>query len=159
MDKDTIKQGIRLLCQVGLGCVFLYAGGLKLFVSGVDKFAVDIANYHLLTPPLIEIVAYFLPWLEVAVGLCLMLHFWRYGALICAIGMTMVFIGGIGWAWSQGLDITCGCFGKSDSKVNYPVKMLLLFLQLAAGIVAISGRVWAWNDFSPMKESAKLGNS
>lgn len=156
---NLIKQVIRLLHQVGLGCVFLYAGGLKLMVSGVDKFALDLANYHLLSPPFIEIVSYFLPWLEVATGLCLMLNFWRHGALICAMGMTLVFIGAIGWAWSQGLDISCGCFGNTDTKVNYPVKMLQLFWQLAAGIIAISGSLWTWSDLLAMKKTADAENS
>ena len=153
MNKTTIKQVVRLLHQVGLGCVFLYAGGYKIFASGISQFAVDVGNFQMLPQTWNLIVAYFLPWLEVMVGICLMLNFWRYGALICAIGMTCVFIGAIGWAWRSGLDISCGCFGKSDIKVNYPVKMLWLYWQLAAGFVAISGPVLALRKASEAENS------
>lgn len=142
MEKTVIIRSMQLLLQVLLGMLFLYAAGQKLFVSGVAQFAVEVGNYKLLPEVMVPWVAHFLPWLEAATGICLMLNFWREGASVCAIGMTLMFCGGIGWAWSQGLDITCGCFGKADATVNYPWKMLQLSVQLWVAIFVASGRVW-----------------
>jgi uncharacterized membrane protein YphA (DoxX/SURF4 family) len=148
MEKTVVIRSIRLFLQVLLGALFLYAAGQKLFVSGVAQFAVEVGNYKLLPESLVLMVAYFLPWLEAAAGICLMLNFWREGASVCAIGMTLVFCGGIGWAWSQGLDITCGCFGKADATVNYPSKALQLLAQLAVAIFVAIGPVWTWDDLA-----------
>ena len=159
MEKTVIIRSMRLFLQVLLGMLFLYAAGQKLFVSGVAQFAVEVANYKLLPDAMVLMVAYFLPWLEVATGICLMLNFWREGASVCAIGMTLVFCGGIGWAWSQGLDITCGCFGKADATVNYPWKMLQLSVQLWVAIFVASGRVWTWDGLADAMGPAQGKNS
>ena len=161
MEKSVVTvviQGIRLLLQVLLGALFLYAAGQKLFVSGVAQFAVEVGNYKLLPDSLVLMVAYFLPWLEAAAGICLMLNFWREGASVCAIGMTLVFCGGIGWAWSQGLDITCGCFGKADATVNYPWKALQLLAQLAVAVFVASGPVGTWANLGDAMGPAQRKN-
>lgn len=159
MEKTVDIRSMRLLLQVLLGMLFLYAAGQKLFVSGVAQFAVEVANYKLLPDAMVLMVAYFLPWLEVATGICLMLNFWREGASVCAIGMTLVFCGGIGWAWSQGLDITCGCFGKADATVNYPWKMLQLLAQLAVAIFVAIGTVWTLDGLADAMGPAQGKNS
>jgi uncharacterized membrane protein YphA (DoxX/SURF4 family) len=159
MEKTVDIRSMRLLLQVLLGMLFLYAAGQKLFVSGVAQFAVEVANYKLLPESMVLMVAYFLPWLEVATGICLMLNFWREGASVCAIGMTLVFCGGIGWAWSQGLDITCGCFGKADATVNYPWKMLQLLAQLAVAIFVAIGTVWTLDGLADAMGPAQGKNS
>ena len=159
MEKTVIIRSMRLLLQVLLGMLFLYAAGQKLFVSGVAQFAVEVGNYKLLPEAMVPWVAYFLPWLEAATGICLMLNFWREGASVCAIGMTLMFCGGIGWAWSQGLDITCGCFGKADATVNYPWKMLQLSVQLWVAIFVASGRVWTWDSLADAMGPPQSKNS
>ncbi len=129
--------------QIGLGCLFLYAGGMKLFVSGLDEFVKEIGNYKLVEAPLDAMIAYLLPWLELLVGLCLLVNFQIRAASLWAILMTLVFLVGIGSGWWRGLDLHCGCFGKSIEAVNYPWKISALFLQLVACI-----GVFCWKDCS-----------
>ena len=159
MDRDLILRWLRLLCQVSVGFLLLYAGGQKLFVSGVADFAADVEKFRILPESMIPVAAYLMPWWEVFTGLCLMLDVLRKGALASAIIMTLMFCGVIGWAWSQGLDISCGCFGKSDAAIHYPVKSLQLLLQLAALVIAASGQVIAWRDFKAPLKGQKLENS
>ncbi|MFM2171357.1 MAG: hypothetical protein RI957_1586 [Verrucomicrobiota bacterium] len=130
---------LRLICQVAVGMVFLYAGGKKIFVDGVSQFATDVEKFQLLPDGLVSYVAYFLPWWEIVAGVCLMLSIMRKGAIVSGMLMTLMFFGVILWAWSHGLDISCGCFGKSNATIQYPRKIFELSLQLAALILAASG--------------------
>lgn len=139
MESPRRMMMFRLFCQVGVGLIFLYAGGRKTFVSGVTQFAADVEKFQLLPPSLVALVAYFLPWWEVVTGICLMLDVMRKGAIASGVMMTLMFCGVILWAWSQGLDISCGCFGKSDATIHYPRKISELSLQLFALIIAAFG--------------------
>ncbi len=129
---------VKLIVDMGLGLLFLYSGGMKMFVSGVAAFAVDVEKYHLLPEALVPVMAYALPWLEIVVGACLLGQFARSAALWLSLGMTLMFFGAIAWAWQQGLDISCGCFGASEMKISYPRKMAELSLQLIAVLVSLS---------------------
>lgn len=152
---DIICRWLRLLCQVTVGLVLLSAGVQKIFVSGVASFASDLEKFRLLPQSMIPLVAYLMPWWEVLTGICLMLDYLRKGALASAILMTLAFCAVIGWAWSQGLDISCGCFGKSDATIVYPWKFFELLLQLAALIFASSGPVIAWRLIGGLSSGAE----
>ncbi|MFM2221423.1 MAG: hypothetical protein RLZZ553_1171 [Verrucomicrobiota bacterium] len=136
MESSRRLPLFQLFCQVAVGVVLLYAGGQKIFVSGVSQFAADIEKFHLLPESMVPLVAYFLPWCEVVTGICLMLDVLRIGAIASGVVMSLMFCGVILWAWSQGLDISCGCFGKSDATIHYPRKISELVLQLIAISIA-----------------------
>lgn len=124
--------------QVSLGVVFVWAAGNKLFVSGVEVFMKDVANFRIVGEPWDVVIAYSLPWLELLVGLCLVLHIQQRGAALLATLMTVVFLGAIISAWMRGIDLHCGCFGKSTEAVKYPQKITQLVLQLGACAVSLS---------------------
>lgn len=121
-----------LVLRVAMGAYFVYAGGLKIFSSGLNQFAVDIGNYKLADdklsiafPHLIPWVenltiaaAYMLPWLEVVAGICFMLGILKKGAWIAMLGLVFTFTYAVGSAWSRGLDISCGCTGGTE-KISY----------------------------------------
>ncbi len=115
-------QVIALVLRVCLGAWFVDSGVRKVFVTGLDRFTVDVGNYQLVGAPWDGVIAYTLPWLEVVAGLCLVLGFLRRGAILTVAGMVVMFAAGVGWAWWQGLDISCGCRG-GDEPMNYWVKM------------------------------------
>ena len=123
MKAEVSKGGeaAALIARVCLGCWFVYSGGLKVFGTGLDRFVYDIANYKLVAPPLDAVAAYTVPWFEIVAGLCLMLGFFRRGAILTLAGLVCVFVFCIGWAWWHQLDISCGCHG-SDGKIQYVAK-------------------------------------
>ena len=118
MKPQGKSQIAALIARVVLGSWFLYSGGLKIFGTGLDRFTRDIANYHLVNPPLDAVAAYLVPWLECIAGLCLMLGILRRGAILTITGLVTVFSISIGWAWFHKLDISCGCHG-SDAPIQY----------------------------------------
>jgi len=101
-----------------LGLWFIYSGGVKILVTGLDRFTRDIANYQLVGPPFDAFAAYTVPWFEIFAGACLVLGILRRGAILTLAGLVLVFCVCIGWAWIHQLDISCGCHG-GDAPVRY----------------------------------------
>ncbi len=113
MPRTTLDK-IALTLRVLMGAWFLYAGGLKIFASGLPAFVQDIENYRLLTSPLAEVAAYLVPWLEVVAGLCFMLGALQKGAWMVMFALVTAFTVSVGSAWARGLDISCGCLGGAE---------------------------------------------
>lgn len=132
----TKPEIVALVLRVALGVWFTYSGGLKIFVTGLDRFTKDVANYKLVSAPLDAVAAYSVPWVEVIGGLCLMLGVLRKGTLLAMTGLVLTFVTAVGWAWSKNLDISCGCHG-GDTKLNYWTKAV----ELAAYLLAF-GYLW-----------------
>lgn len=138
-----------LALRVALGAWFTYSGGLKIFVTGLDKFTRDVGNYKLVSAPLDAVAAYTVPWVEVIGGLCLMLGVLRKGTLLAMTGLVLTFVTAVGWAWSKNLDISCGCHG-GDTRLNYWTKAV----ELGAYLLAF-GYLW-WVETRAVKPAKSL---
>ncbi|CAN2193203.1 COG2259 Predicted membrane protein [Candidatus Nanopelagicaceae bacterium] len=100
---------IGLLSRLVLGGVLLAAGLLK--YQHLDKSQMAVRAYELLPIPFANFMGIILPFLEIAVGILLVIGAGvRISALVSGVLM-IAFIFGISWAWAQGLSIDCGCFG------------------------------------------------
>ena len=98
-----------LLSRLTLGGVLFAAGWLKLFHPAKSQMAVRA--YELLPISIANFLGIVLPWLEVAIGLTLILGIAvRFSAIIGG-GLMVVFILAISQASLRGLSIDCGCFG------------------------------------------------
>lgn len=137
MTPKSKSEFVALILRVAMGAWFVYAGGLKIFGSGLEQFVKDIENYKLLSGELAVAVAYFIPWLEVVAGLCFMLGILRTGAWWAMFGLVMAFTVSVGSAWWRGLDISCGCLGGSE-KISYWRKAL----EFAAYFAALAWIAW-----------------
>lgn len=122
---------LALVLRVLMGAWFVYAGGLKIFVVGLDRFVVDIENYRLVSGQLASVVGYTIPWFEVVGGLCFMLGILRKGAWWVMFGLVLAFTISVGSAWLRGLDISCGCLGGSE-KISYWRKAIEFAVYFAA---------------------------
>lgn len=125
-----------LTVRVGLGLWFLMLGGMKVVV-GAAKFSRQVASFQILRDPWNLPVAYFVPWLEIVVGICLIAGWLARGASRAALGLTLLFVFVSGQAWVLGLEADCGCFGGLFS-LGHAQKMLLLVFQLAAVVAVIA---------------------
>ena len=104
-----MKLIVSTIARLILGVVLLVAGGIKVADPVTSEQAV--AAYQLLPHALVTPVGWGLPFLEMALGLLLLVG---YGTRIAAAiaGLLMVlFIAAVGSAWARGLSIDCGCFG------------------------------------------------
>lgn len=105
---------LRLLAAA-IGALFVYAGALKALDPA--QFALDIGAYRLPFIPwtLTALAALYLPWLEIACGVALLIGRARRGALWLVAAMMVVFTGALVLAKARGLDISCGCFGHGSN--------------------------------------------
>jgi uncharacterized membrane protein YphA (DoxX/SURF4 family) len=105
----SIQPWLALAGRLILGGVLFAAGFLK--YEHLDKSRMAVRAYELLPISIANFLGIALPFLEIAIGILLIL-----GAAIrisSAIGgaLMAVFIFGISQAWARGLSIDCGCFG------------------------------------------------
>jgi uncharacterized membrane protein YphA (DoxX/SURF4 family) len=114
---------VELALRLALGGWFVRSGWKKVFQIGLDEFTRAVGNYKIVYAPWDAVVAYTVPWVEMVVGLCLILSLWKRGALLALAGLVAFFAVGVGHAWSKGLNIACGCNGNPDgSPMNYTWK-------------------------------------
>jgi uncharacterized membrane protein YphA (DoxX/SURF4 family) len=115
-------SGQRWIC-LGLR---LYLGGLFLLaclhkIQSPATFALDVATYQFLPLATINWFSLVVPWLELLVGLSLVLGLRvRAGAFIASLLM-VAFIVALGWALAKGLDMHCGCFASQSAKEQDPI--------------------------------------
>lgn len=120
--RGRIADIVGLLLRLVLGGVILVAGLLK--VEHLETSARSVRAYQIFDYDVAGYIGYGLPILEVAIGLLLVLGL--FTRLSAALGgfLMVVFIIGIASAWSRGLSIDCGCFGKGGTiaaaQTQYP---------------------------------------
>ena len=101
----------RLILRVAMAALFLFAAITKLVDP--SSFAQQIANYQLTPWPATAGLSVFLPALELCVGISLLLGRWEGGALVWVAILLTIFSGALLSATIRGLNIDCGCFGRS----------------------------------------------
>jgi len=106
---EKYHQLITLLGRLILGGVLLAAGGLKAFVP--SDAANAVAAYKILPTLIAHIVGYAIPWLEIAIGLLLIIGISVRLAAIMGGLVMLIFVAAIISVWARGLLIDCGCFG------------------------------------------------
>ena len=105
----SYQPWLTLLFRLILGGVLFAAGALK--IGNLQKSAMAVRAYEMLPVELANFLGYALPWIEIGMGLLLIVG---ASVKICGLlgALTMLaFIIAIAQAWARGLSIDCGCFG------------------------------------------------
>jgi len=97
------------LARCGLAAVWLISGVLK--AVDPDQTYVAVRAYDVLPEAGVEIVAAMLPWVEIALGVLLVVGAGTRVVAVASAAVLLVFIAGVTQAWARGLSIDCGCFG------------------------------------------------
>jgi uncharacterized membrane protein YphA (DoxX/SURF4 family) len=98
-----------LLARLTLGGVLFAAGWLKIFTPAKSQMAVRA--YEVLPISIANFLGIALPWLEVGLGILLILGIAVRTSAIFGGALMVLFIAAISQAWARGLSIDCGCFG------------------------------------------------
>jgi uncharacterized membrane protein YphA (DoxX/SURF4 family) len=109
-ELTKFQPWITLAFRLILGGVLLVAGGLKV----TDPFgsATSVRAYQMLPIDLANFLGFVLPFIEVGIGLLLIVGIWVRLAAIAGGALMLMFIVAIGQAWIRGISLDCGCFGK-----------------------------------------------
>lgn len=132
MMKSEWRAYVRVGGLIVLGGVFALAAILK--GSDPAGTAKSISNYKIITeqtPELLYFLAFYMPALELACVFGLCVPGLRVGALGLISVMLAFFTLLLLFAWGINLDVSCGCFGSSDTTMDYPLSVTrnaLLFL-------------------------------
>lgn len=94
--------------RVFLGAVFVYASYDKILHP--QQFSLAVFQYQLLPDELVNLVALALPWLELLIGVLLIVGVWMPGAALTAFSLLCAFIIALVINGIRGLDVHCGCF-------------------------------------------------
>jgi uncharacterized membrane protein YphA (DoxX/SURF4 family) len=143
---------LSIRAQIGLGAIFAAAAVPK--ILDPPAFAHMVYNYRLLPGSAVNAVALVLPWIEIWVGVALILGFWKRTAAGLAGVLLLVFIGALTVNLARGNPVNCGCFNL-DAK-DRPRAELLAEMRWTivrdAGILLLVAQVLSAN-----RRERKLG--
>ncbi len=132
-------DGIGTLVRLGLAAVWLISGAIK--VSDLIQTYVAVQAYDLLPAGVVSVVAGAVPFVELVLGLLLLVGLGtRLTAAVSAL-VLLAFIGAVAQSWARGLTIDCGCFGGGGQvaagETRYPQEIArdIGFLALAAWLL------------------------
>ena len=123
-----------LIFRLILGIIFIYASYDK--ILDPIGFSKNIHNYHI-TPIAVEnLAALIIPWLELIIGVFLILGIFLEVVTNITIGLLIFFICILMQAVIRGIDVHCGCFktdldvGTADLKMNLIKRIIEDFIYL-----------------------------
>jgi uncharacterized membrane protein YphA (DoxX/SURF4 family) len=130
---------IGLIVRIGLAAVWLVSGAIK--ASDLNQTYIAVQAYDLLPSGVSSVVAGALPFLELALGVLLLVGLGTRIAAVMSAVVLVAFIGAVAQSWARGLTIDCGCFGGggqvSPGQTQYPQEIArdIGFLLLATWLL------------------------
>ena len=133
----TARRTFMFFGRTVLGGVFIYAAYSKLRLPW-GFFALSINSYRLLPESAVILLARTLPWLELALGVLLLVGYRLRYVAAAASSLLMLFFAVMLRSYFQGLAIDCGCFGLGEtlSARTLARDMLLLVVSISVTIAA-----------------------
>ena len=119
IDNDYLTLIFRLI----VGVVFVYASIYKIIEPA--SFAKSIWFYHMVPGNMINLIAIFLPWLELFVGIALIFGCNYRGAVVLVNLMMLLFMIALASAVSRGISIDCGCFKAAQASDSSAMDALI----------------------------------
>jgi uncharacterized membrane protein YphA (DoxX/SURF4 family) len=108
----TTLDILHWLCRCILAGVFIYSGYIK--IHATLQFAVAISGYKLVPEHYIFPLATYLPWLEILLGVAILIG-WKIRYFSAAAAALLIFfIVILVITISRGIEANCGCFGLDE---------------------------------------------
>jgi uncharacterized membrane protein len=97
-----------VICRMILAAIFLLASVPKIIAP--HEFAIAVFRYQLLPDAAINLMAIFLPWIELVAALAILVPRASAAAAAILFGLLAVFTAAISIDLVRGINISCGCF-------------------------------------------------
>lgn len=137
-----LRPWLGTMVRLGLAAVWLFAGASK--VGDLAASGRSVVAYELMPYDVAMAVGAALPFVELALGLLLLLGMaTRLSAAVSAL-LLIVFIAGIASAWARGLSIDCGCFGQGGTLAERESPTYWLEILRDIGFLALAGFLLVW---------------
>jgi len=138
IDARDWRNWVSLAARMVLGIVLIWAGASK--VTNLAGSVQAASSYQILPYELAKVVGDALPFIEIGVGILLVIGlFTRIMGGVGAL-MMLAFVIAIASVWARGISIDCGCFGEggpidpADAISQYPWEILRDVGLMACGI-------------------------
>lgn len=144
-----------LFARLCLGGVFLLSSTGKLLDK--EGTSANMSRYPFLSVPMRRLIARVFPYIELVVGVALILGVFTRLAAVVSVGLYVVFTGLIVYDLARGQDTSCHCFGKfSDDKLT-PMAVVRN-LALMALSVLLAAAFDGWLAFDAMINQSTNGS-
>lgn len=122
----TLQPWLSALVRVSMAVILVAAAIPKLL--DIPQSIRAVSAYRLLPEAIVPFVGTALPLFELVLAVFLFAGLFTRTAAVVWLLMMVGFSTGVIWAWSQGYNIDCGCFGGggevAEGATNYPLHML-----------------------------------
>ncbi|MGC4805195.1 MauE/DoxX family redox-associated membrane protein [Micromonospora sp. DT233] len=138
----AVRPWLGVAARLGLAAVWLVAGATKvgdLAASGRAVNAYEVLPYDVAT-----VVGAALPFVELALGVLLLLGLATRLTAGVSAALLVVFVAGIASAWARGLNIDCGCFGSGGQLAAGQSPNYLPEILRDLGFLALAGFLLIW---------------
>lgn len=135
-----------VVARLGLAALFLAAGLLKVADPGANVRAVRA--YDVLPEPVVPAVGYGLPFLEIGLGVLLLVGLAVRAVAVVSAVLLVVFLAGVVSAWARGLSIDCGCFG-GGGQID-PEDTRYLEEVVRDGVALLAAALLVWRPHTPL---------
>jgi len=98
---------------------------------------IAIYQYQIASWETAELIAAYLPWVELVTALGIWIPRIRLGACTLSAILTVIFLAALISAIARELDITCGCFGARDSGAMLAPRLIQDFFLLVMSLFLI----------------------
>ena len=137
----AVQPWLSLVVRLSMAGILVAAATPKLL--DLPQSVIAVRAYRLLPEAIVPLVGHLLPVVELLLAVVLLVGVLTRAAGVIWLLMMAGFLTGVIWAWSQGLQIDCGCFGgggdlAEGETTNYStyVAERLGFVALGAYLVA-----------------------
>jgi putative oxidoreductase len=107
------RRGVWRICQIAIGLLFCTSALAK--IGDLQTFALQVQHFRLAPLWSTNLLAMTIPWIELMVGLSLLLGVRPRSGAWMAAAMLVAFTLAVALAMARGLDFECGCFGTADA--------------------------------------------
>jgi uncharacterized membrane protein YphA (DoxX/SURF4 family) len=107
-------RAVALVLRIALGAILVYSAWSKLKDSWA-LFAMAVDSYQVLPLWGVQWVARTLPWVELLIGVLLIVGRWMRVATVGCSLLLLAFFGLMVRAHLKGMEINCGCFGPGEA--------------------------------------------
>lgn len=136
MSDALRNRWLHLVLALALGGIFLYAAHDK--VLDPRPLVTIIWGYRLIPPQLTNLIAIYLPWMELIIGLGLVTGIARRAAAGWATVLLVFFTTALVINAVRGIDVACGCFSTSAQDVQNAWLLALRDLPMLAAAAVLT---------------------
>ena len=138
---SRVQPWLSLVARAGLGAMWLYYSVPKLSYSS-DTLGLAVRSYQILPDGLADTFGTVQPFLELALGLLIIIGLGTRLAAVLSALLLLVYIGGIISLGARGIAINCGCGGIASRAAAGHTRYTLDVLRDVGYLVPAAWLIW-----------------